>query len=472
MLFILLLICFILFLSSRWSLQYFGLSCFEQIIFHTKVPLEGVNTQFIFDWFKLCVIPSLLLTIVTYVICIILQVSFLILWFCLLLLLLAAIRVGLFSYILNLFRSSTFIEEHYVDGKTIEITFPEVKRNLIYIYVESLETTYTSKELGGNYHSDLLAPLTSLSNEGIHFSHNEQLGGAKVLTGTGWTTGGIVAQSGGLPLLVPLTQKAFTNDVDFFPGLYSLGDILKKEGYNQEYLIGSDALFGGREFYYKKHGDFKIFDFKYAHTHHTLPKDYRVFWGFEDSKLLAFAKQEVLELAAQDKPFHFTMLTVDAHHPYGYVCDKCNSTYPEQLSNVIHCNAKQIQAFVEWLKQQTFYDNTTVILSGDHLSMAAEYINKTYDKKYERTVFNTILNAPLSTTRTKNRKFSTLDMFPTTLAAMNVKVQGDKLGLGVNLFSDTPTLLEQYSYAYVNRELKKQSAFYKSHLLNARRQPK
>ena len=32
-------------------------------------------------------------------------------------------------------------------------------------------------------------------------------------------------------------------------------------------------------------------------------------------------------------------------------------------------------------------------------------------------------------------KFSQFDMFPTTLAALGVKIEGNKLGLGVNLFS-------------------------------------
>ncbi len=34
----------------------------------------------------------------------------------------------------------------------------------------------------------------------------------------------------------------------------------------------------------------------------------------------------------------------------------------------------------------------------------------------------------------KNREFTTLDMFPTTLAALGCTIEGDKLGFGVNLF--------------------------------------
>ena len=34
-------------------------------------------------------------------------------------------------------------------------------------------------------------------------------------------------------------------------------------------------------------------------------------------------------------------------------------------------------------------------------------------------------------------------MFPTLLASIGVKIEGDRLGLGTNLFSGKPTLFEQ-----------------------------
>ena len=41
---------FTLAISSKWAYSYFGLSSFEQIVYHIKVPLEGTNTQFISGW--------------------------------------------------------------------------------------------------------------------------------------------------------------------------------------------------------------------------------------------------------------------------------------------------------------------------------------------------------------------------------------------------------------------------------------
>jgi phosphoglycerol transferase len=53
-----------------------------------------------------------------------------------------------------------------------------------------------------------------------------------------------------------------------------------------------------------------------------------------------------------------------------------------------------------------------------------------------------------------------MDMYPTTLAAMGVKIEGDKLALGVNLFSGKKTLLEQLGKTELNSELVRNSLYY------------
>lgn len=73
---------------------------------------------------------------------------------------------------------STLFEEAYVDPRSITLTFPEEKRNLVYIYLESMESTYLSKELGGNQEENLLPNLSELALTNLNFSHTDTLGGA------------------------------------------------------------------------------------------------------------------------------------------------------------------------------------------------------------------------------------------------------------------------------------------------------
>ena len=81
----------------------------------------------------------------------------------------------------------------------------------------------------------------------------------------------------------------------------------------------------------------------------------------------------------------------------------------------------QLGEFIEWIQEQDFYDNTTVILTGDHLSMA-NYPFEDIEDSYERRVYNLFLNSAVETDNTKNREFTTFDYYPTTLAALGVKI--------------------------------------------------
>jgi phosphoglycerol transferase len=58
-----------------------------------------------------------------------------------------------------------------------------------------------------------------------------------------------------------------------------------------------------------------------------------------------------------------------------------------------------------------------------------------------------------------------MDFFPTILASIGVSIEGDRLGLGTNLFSERKTLLEEYGYNYLYQELRKKSNFYNQELL-------
>ena len=126
------------------------------------------------------------------------------------------------------------------------------------------------------------------------------------------------------------------------------------------------------------------------------------------------------------------------------------------------CSSSQLDAFVKWIQQQPFYENTTIVISGDHLTMDSDFCNDV-SEDYERSVYNVFINLPegldTSFEKTHNREFATLDMFPTTLAAMGVTIEGDRLALGVNLFSDEQTLTEQYGRKGLDKELMKKSKF-------------
>ena len=78
---------------------------------------------------------------------------------------------------------------------------------------------------------------------------------------------------------------------------------------------------------------------------------------------------------------------------------------------------------------------------------------------YERTTYNVFINAKKDPIKTNNRKFTNLDLYPTILASLGVKIEGDRLGLGRISFPKKQTLVEELGYSYLNRELDKINDF-------------
>lgn len=365
---------------------------------------------------------------------------------------------------------SPYIEDNFADPKKVKMTFPEKKRNLVHIYLESMENSYFSKELGGYMDTNLLPDLGKLSKEGYNFSDlPEGFGGNPSSTGANWSVASMVNMSSGLPMKVPVGANAYGSADNFLPGATTIGDILKEQGYNQTVMFGADASFGGLDYFFEEHGDYNIMDYKRAKQDNFIPQDYSVWWGYEDDKLYEYAKMELTRLAGEDKPFYFVMETADTHFPDGYLSPNAKTPFDKQYANVIFYSQAETVKFVRWIQSQPFYENTTIVINGDHLSMDQNFF-KDFDPNYRRTCFNLILNpTPNCTsapdTRFHNREWATFDMLPTMLASIGVEIEGNKLGIGTNLFSDTPTLFERDGTDFVNEELEKRSNFYNEHIL-------
>ena len=381
----------------------------------------------------------------------------------------AVIKIGLIDYAIYQLWSSNVFEKYYVDPNTAEIKFPDNKKNLIFISVESLETTYSDKSQGGALNYNLIPNATKLAEENINFSNSYGFGGSASVAGTTWTAGAMVAHTAGIPLKVPLglQDNAYGKD-GFLPGVTTLYEVLRDNGYYQAVMMGCDAHFANSNVYYTQHGVNKIFDYYAARDDKLFPEGYKVWWGYEDKLLYTYAKQELAKIAEGDKPFAFSIKTADTHHIDGYVCSECKNEYDEQYENVISCADRQLGEFVEWIKAQPFFENTAIVIVGDHTTMDAGYISRNVDEEYERFVYNCIINASATAVNVKNRQFSAMDIFPTTLAAMGCEIKGDRLGLGTNLFSSTPTLLEEMGFKKLDRQMTYKSKYYNKNFIHYR----
>ena len=134
-------------------------------------------------------------------------------------------------------------------------------------------------------------------------------------------------------------------------------------------------------------------------------------------------------LSEQEQPFNFTMLTADTHFPDGYKCKDCPDKWDEQ-----------------------------------YITMQSNFFELEEGQDYQKKVVNLIIN-PAVEPESNNREYSTMDLYPTTLAALGANIDGNKLGLGTNLFSNEETLIEKYGLKNVNDELMKISRYYNNNIL-------
>ncbi|WP_455682834.1 LTA synthase family protein [Thomasclavelia sp.] len=467
--------------SVIWGNRTFSVKTLNQIIFHLKVPMEGTDNGIYLDWFVWAVPISIVMVILVDLIifninrlfkghgkklsqflrnhfikfgitCIVCSLIFTI------------YNYDIYGYINNMIQDTDLYEKYYVDPEIANISFKSDKRNIIHLYLESVENTYADKKLGGAEKINYISELTKLATENINFSNTDNLGGSHTIDGTQWTIASQVSQNMGIPLNLSIKSEKYDSNSKFLPGGYSLGEVLEANGYVNEFMCGSDADFGGTSNFYKQHGNYIIRDYKNFKENGDIDKDYFVFWGVEDAKLFEFAKDDITKLASGDKPFNMEITTIDTHTPDGYLCGLCKKNHKNQYANVIECQSRQVNNFVDWCKNQSWYKNTTIVITGDHNSMSEKFFER-IDSNYLRTPYNCIINSVARPINNKKRIFSTIDMYPTILAAMGATIEGDRLGLGTNLFSNKKTLMEEIGFKTLNDEVQKTSNFYNKKII-------
>jgi len=378
---------------------------------------------------------------------------------------------------------SDFYEENYIFPKQVKIDFPERKRNLIVIIVESLETGYLTTDNGGAFTEDLMPEIVSLAKNNINFSNNEGIGGMVQLYGTEWTIAAIASYYSGLPLAIRFINRTGRNNYgflgdDFLPEAYSLGDILYDAGYTGYYILGSEVEFGGTDKYFKTHKDTVIYDYTYFHKNNYIPNGYKVWWGIEDRKVYELAKIKISEISRKE-PFFVTLSTVDTHPTDMYLDNIAERLYNSQPKNAIRDMSKQLFAFVEWLKQQDFYENTTIVILGDHLyqdsslfpnDFKIQYLFSKYQsgysyedttKRYNRYPIDIFINSLLKSQNVKNRSFSHFDIMPAIIESIGGNFDSEGLALGRSM-TNGATLLEKYGEEEMNRQLWNRSKLYDS----------
>ena len=132
--------------SISWMFRTWTGLTMNELMFHIQSPLQGTDSGIIISYILSCVLVSIgIILLVGIVYKIVKKKRGLILLFSAVISVVVAgtsinymwSRLDIKAYASNRSTYSTFIDDNYIDPKSVDIKFPEQKRNLIYIYLES-----------------------------------------------------------------------------------------------------------------------------------------------------------------------------------------------------------------------------------------------------------------------------------------------------------------------------------------------
>ena len=446
------LLAYFLACASYWLNRYFGVPDLDQILYHLNVGAEGLVSSapvLLKRFVRWCVIAPLLLLGLT-------------VWAerrrvsthwraPLPLLLLCGVvahwvwQTSAVSHVLARFGPDYFAA-HYVAPGSVAIHADKPK-NLVIIYIESLEASYNRTDLLG---ANLVAPLDALS--GQRFAQFRQT------PGTGWTIAALVATQCALPLKrVTLYDENTQGEAvrSFLPNATCLGDILAQQGYRNVFMGGASPSFAGKGKFLHSHGYHEVYG-KEDWIEGGAPPEQLNGWGLYDGRLLAKARLKLQELQAGGQPFNLTLLTVNTHEPDGHLSQRCMERGFRGFAGVVGCTSLHVAEFVQFMEDSGYLANTNVVILGDHLARKNP-LTKRLDSVPERTIYNVLLSrdAPPKVTD----EIVHFDLLPTMLALSGFTIEGGRMGLGYNAY-DAHTRPPRHRFDDMQRTLMNRSDAY------------
>ncbi len=305
-------------------------------------------------------------------------------------------------------QSAVMMAENRLEPVALE----QPPKNLIFLYLESIEQLYMDEEL----YPALTPRLNQFRQQHHHYSDIRQ-----VSDSVGFTMGGVVASQCGVPINV------FSHDLRSanaslgslqhpLPNTNCLGDILKAYGYQTAMFKGASLDFSGARNFIDSHG----FDRSSGREEwlEQLADPPMNDWGLQDEALFDQAYGEVERMAATGDPYLFSLVTLGTHPPAGLPSGRC-PTYPhsdDPMLQATHCTDYQVGAFYDRLLAAGLMENSVLVLFSDHLSMPNTQTD-TLNQQQRRLTFIVVGDEP-------SRQFvhpgSHFDITPTLLDYLGI----------------------------------------------------
>lgn len=309
-------------------------------------------------------------------------------------------------------------------------------KNVIVVTLESLQTFLIGASVNGQ---EVTPFLNEFINESYYFDNFFHQ------TGQGKTSDSefLIDTS-----LYPLNRGAvfFThgnNDYTATP------EILRQQGYFTSVFHANNATFWNRNIMYSALG----YDRYYNELDYKITPETNLNWGLKD---IEYFDQSVDILKTVDQPFYARFLTLTNHYPFTYDEDtkfiepynSGNGVFDRYIVTARYLD-ESIKKFIERLKTEGMYDDSIIVLYGDHYGISEKH-NRAMAQFLEKdqiTEFDTLnlqrtplyIHVPGQTEgQTISKPTGQIDMKPTILNLLGIDTTND-IRFGHDMFSDEYT---------------------------------
>lgn len=323
----------------------------------------------------------------------------------------------------------------------------EKGKNLIIIQLESFQNFLIDLKIDGQ---EVTPVMNKLVKDNIYFKHFYQM------VGQGNTSDAefVVNTS----FYIPYNEAATQNYPD--KDLPSLPKLMKQQGYDTATFHTNVVEFWNRGELYNAIGFDRYYDQKFFGTEDT------VFFGPSDEVLYKKTAEELGKMQQTGKPYYTQVISMTAHHPFTTPHEKDKIKLPERFKDNMVGDYLRAQSYADYalgkfiddLKQRGIWDNSVVVIYGDHLGLpmysldkhGLELMKEIYGREYgylDMINIPLIISAPgLPRPAVMENVGGQVDILPTVANLMGASLD-DHLHFGQDILNQTKyNLLPQRYY--------------------------
>ncbi|WP_067836913.1 LTA synthase family protein [Amphibacillus sediminis] len=323
-----------------------------------------------------------------------------------------------------------YVEQNTTDTEQTDMYGIAEGKNVIFIWLESLQTFVINNTLHGEEVTPFLNSLIDESYYFENFYHQTEQGKT--------ADSEFIVENSLYPL--PSGAAYFTHSSNAY---HSMPQILDEAGYTTAIFHANNGSFWNRNSMYETLG----IDHFYDIDSYEVNSQNSVGWGLKDKE---FFEQSMKYLTSLPEPYYSRFITLTNHHPFDLDEEDAtidqfdsNSRTLNQYFQTVRYLDEAVEEFFDHLKETGVYDNSIIVLMGDHYGISdfhnramSMYLDKEEITDYDHIQLQRVpfyIHVPGQEGKVISEVAGQVDVKPTLLHLLGVDDSND-ISFGTNLF--------------------------------------